>query len=166
MFQASITFSHVKLISYAGNCASYKVEMNVMPAAKNDSRIIYYSVAGFFVILAAFLVAGFSLALYWSNSYFQPLRLWSECGRSTANIFIEAGENLQNVKCIALDKELFSSPEIYVGELSRGSKDVCRFELKANASMPLRFEVLYNGKSQREVCQQGNAQFPVATYGD
>ena len=86
-----------------------------------------------------------------------PARIYSKCENESANVFIGANKDLKNVKCLALDKELFINPEIIIGDLSKNSEDVCIFELTQGASKPskkpLRFEVWYNGKAEREVCE-------------
>lgn len=81
-----------------------------------------------------------------------PVNIWSECRNDSANVFIGANENLKNVKCVALDKEFFDNQEIVIGDLSKDDEDVCRFRLSKHTLEPLRFEVWYNGKVKREVC--------------
>ncbi len=79
--------------------------------------------------------------------------IWSECGNDSANVFIGANKDLKNVKCVALDREFFGNPEIVISDLAKGDEDVCRFELLKNTRKPLRFEVWYNGRVKREVCE-------------
>ncbi len=87
------------------------------------------------------------------------MNVWSECEGQSANVFIGANGDLQNVKCVALDRELFAEPEIAtVGDMSKNDEDVCRFKLKGNTTEPLKFEVRYNdGKVRREVCNWQNS---------
>lgn len=84
--------------------------------------------------------------------------IWSECRNGSAYVFIGAGEDLKGVKCAALDKEFFGDAEVIIGDLSKNDEDVCRFALKKDTSQPLRFEVSFNGKVQREVCDWQNYQ--------
>lgn len=81
-----------------------------------------------------------------------PANIWSECRNDSANVFIGANDDLKNVKCIALDNEFFDNPEIVIGDLAKDDEDVCRFKLSKTTEEPLRFEVWYNGKVKREVC--------------
>ncbi len=102
------------------------------------------------------LIIGILLALlvFFTGCIFSTpsANIWSECRNDSANVFIGANENLKNVKCVALDKEFFDNPEIVIGNLSKDDEDVCRFRLSKDTTQPLRFEVWYNGKVKREVC--------------
>ena len=82
-----------------------------------------------------------------------PAYIHSRCEDDSANVFIGANKDLKDVKCVALDKEFFAEPEVVIGDLSKGDEDVCRFKVSGNVTEPLRFEVWYNGKVQREVCE-------------
>lgn len=75
------------------------------------------------------------------------------CGNDSAYVFIGANEDLRGVKCVALDEGFFDSPEIVLGDLSLNDEDVCRFRLLRNTTEPLRFEVWYNNRVKREVCE-------------
>ena len=81
------------------------------------------------------------------------VNIYSQCQNETANIFIGANEDLKNVKCRGLDSLFFSETEIIIGDLSTDDEDVCRFKLIKQNSEPLRFEIEYNGKIEREVCE-------------
>jgi hypothetical protein len=81
-----------------------------------------------------------------------PPSVWSECTNKSANLYIDASEDLENVRCVALDKEFFQVNEVKIGKMSEGDEDVCRFALSKETDMPLRFEVHYNGNVLKEVC--------------
>lgn len=130
-------------------------------------RLLLYAIAVFFVFLGIAALSAVPLILFVSASSYLPLSVWSECGGGSANVYVDAQQDLKNTGCIALDSGLFSPDKIELGDLSKGSRDVCRFSMDADVSMPLRFDVLYNGRSQRIVCQPGNSQgVPDAGYAD
>jgi len=123
----------------------------------DSGKIRDYSIAVLCCTIA-FWIAALFLILFSSmiGSWLQPnapLYISSECRNESANVFVTATENLNRVKCVALDKDSVVNPEISIGDLSKGSKDVCRFKLSKTTSDPLRFEVLYNGKIMRDACQ-------------
>ena len=119
-----------------------------------SSMIRNYAVAGFFVVLAVIVVLFFlnifALMLFGFGS--SPINVRSECREGAANVFVGANQDLKNVSCVALDKEWLDQPEIVIGDLSKNDEDVCRFNVDGNTTMPLRFEVRYNGEVKREVC--------------
>ncbi|MAF36794.1 hypothetical protein CL622_06780 [archaeon] len=112
-----------------------------------------------FLIIVFCLVLGLSVLTFTMNSLFffnnfgpSPISTWSECTDNSANIFISANEDLKDVKCVALDHDLFIDPDIVIGDLSQEDEDVCRLKLAQTTDDPLRFEVWYNGQVRREVC--------------
>lgn len=114
--------------------------------------------AGACLVFAIF-IGGLAFGIFTSGGRGgEPANIWSECREQSANVFIGAnGNGLQNVRCVALDRELFAEPEIAIGDMSKNDEDVCRFKLKGNTTEPLRFEVHYNGKTKREVCNWQNS---------
>ena len=115
-----------------------------------------YSIAAAFIIFAILMLAFFvKIFLMWESGI-TPANIWSECNNRSANVFIGASEDLKNVRCVALDKEFFANPEIVIGDLSKNDEDVCRFVLSKDTAQPLRFEVWYNGRVEREVCNWQN----------
>jgi len=91
-----------------------------------------------------------------------PVNVWSECRNDSAYVYIGADEDVKKVKCVALDKEFFNNTEVFVGDLSKNDEDVCRFSLIRTTTQPLRFEVWYNDRVQKEVCDWQHYQ----TYSD
>ncbi len=123
-----------------------------MGSDNQSARIRNYAIAGFCIVLAVLAVTSFLKILSLGLGAPQ-INTRSECSNDSANVFIGANEDLKNVKCVALDKELFDISEIVIGDLSKNDEDVCRFKLSKNTTEPLRFEVQYNGKVKREVCE-------------
>jgi hypothetical protein len=126
-----------------------------MNEENKSSKIRNYSIAGFFVLAAAvpaflflqFMVLGFGGT---------EVNTWSECNADSANVFVGANENLENVKCVALDKEFFAEQEKVIGDMKKNDEDVCRFNLTTATLKPLRFEIQYNNTVRREVCSWQN----------
>lgn len=119
-----------------------------------------YAIAGACLVFA-FFIGGLAIGIFTSGRA-DPVNVWSECEGQSANVFIGANGDLQNVRCVALDEELFAEPEIAIeGGMSKNDEEVCRFKLKGNATEPsLKFEVHYNdGKVRREVCNWQNSLF-------
>lgn len=124
-----------------------------MELNNQSAKIRDYAIAGFCLVFTILIVVFFlTIFTLWGFGETQ-VNIWSECGNGSANVFIGANENLRNVKCVALDKEFFANSEIIIGDLSKNDEDVCRFKLLRNTTEPLRFEVLYNNKLKREVCE-------------
>jgi len=125
-----------------------------MDSSDKSAKIRNYAIAGFFIIIT--ILAGIFFlkifTLFLGSMDANKISVWSECEGTYANVFIGANEDIKDIKCTALDTEFFTETEIFIGDLSRGSEDVCKFKLKEDTKEPLRFEVLYNGKSIREVC--------------
>lgn len=122
------------------------------------AKVRNYAIAGFFVFGTLFVIALISVVVFFIALMLQGFEsaspnTWAECRNDSANVFISANEKLEDVKCVALDREFFANPEIVVGDLAKNDEDVCRFKLARNTNEPLRFEVHYNGKVKREVCQ-------------
>ncbi|MBR9678112.1 MAG: hypothetical protein GOU97_02370 [Nanoarchaeota archaeon] len=123
-----------------------------MRSDNQSARIRNYAIAGFCIVLAVLAVTSF-LKILSLGLEAPQINTRSECSNDSANVFIGANEDLKNVKCVALDKEFFDISEIVIGDLSKNDEDVCRFKLSKNTTEPLRFEVQYNGKVKREVCE-------------
>ncbi len=123
-----------------------------MESENQSAKVRNYAIAGLCIVFTLLMLGVFVkvFALQFGES---PVRIYSKCENESANVFIGANEDLKNVKCVALDKEFFVDAEIVVGDLSKNDEDVCRFELLQDAAKPLRFEVWYNGKVEREVCE-------------
>lgn len=126
-----------------------------MKTEEKSARIRNYAIAAFFALASLFAATLFFKIAAWSISDSSP-NIWSSCSNSSANIFIGANSDVRGIRCIALDKDFFDVSEIAVGDLSKNDEDVCRFELSKPTDKPLRFEVRYNGKSEREVCNWQN----------
>ena len=132
------------------------------PMETKSARARNYAVAGFFILFCILLVIGavtffFQMFLF-GNYGISPANIWSECRNNSAHVFIGANSDLSQVKCVALDQGLFDTPEIAIGDLSKNDEDVCRFTLSRETTQPLRFEVWYNGKAEREVCDWQSSQ--------
>lgn len=124
-----------------------------MEPNNQSAKIRNYAIAGFCLVITILAVI-FFLKIFILWGFFETqVNIWSECRNDSANVFIGANENLKNVKCVALDKEFFTNSEIIIGDLSKNDEDVCRFRLSRNTTEPLRFEVWYNNKIKREVCE-------------
>lgn len=123
-----------------------------MESENQSAKVRNYAIAGVCIVFTVLMLGVFVkvFALQFGES---SARIYSSCENESANVFIGANEDLKNVKCVALDKEFFVDAEIVVGDLSKNDEDVCRFELLQDAAKPLRFEVWYNGKVEREVCE-------------
>ncbi len=127
-----------------------------MESENQSAKIRNYAIAGLCIVFTILILTIFVkvFVLHFGET---PARIYSKCENESANVFIGANEDLKNVKCLALDKELFVNPEIVIGDLSKNDEDVCIFELSQGASKPLkkplRFEVWYNDKAEREVCE-------------
>ena len=127
-----------------------------MESENQSAKVRNYAISGLCIVFTILILIFFVkvLVLQFGET---PARIYSRCENESANVFIGANENLKNVKCLALDKELFINPEIIIGDLSKNSEDVCIFELSQDASKPLkkplRFEIWYNGIAKREVCE-------------
>ncbi|MEA3343522.1 MAG: hypothetical protein U9Q92_05115 [archaeon] len=123
-----------------------------MEPENQSAKVRNYAIAGVCIVFTILMLGVFVkvFALQFGES---PARIYSSCENESANVFIGANEDLKNVKCVALDKEFFVNPEIVIGDLSKNDEDVCRFELAEGVGKPLRFEVWYNGKVEREVCE-------------
>ena len=125
-----------------------------MGSIDQSARIRNYIISGSFIIITILAIAFFlsMFLMMWGGFQANNTSIWSECRNGSANVFISTNEDLKNVKCVALDKEFFSDPEINIGDLPKNSEDVCRFKIAENTTEPLRFEVWYNGEVKREVC--------------
>ena len=127
-----------------------------MESENQSAKIRNYAIAGLCIVFTILILAFFVKAYVFQFGE-TSARIYSNCENESANVFIGANKDLKNVKCLALDKELFINPEIIIGDLSKNSEDVCIFELTQGASKPskkpLRFEIWYNGKAEREVCE-------------
>ena len=62
--------------------------------------------------------------------------------------------DIQSLQCRILDKGDMraDADEQYLGALMPGSTDVCTFVLQGELIKPVKFEVVYDGKSTRDVC--------------
>ena len=123
-----------------------------MESDNQSAKVRNYAIAGLCIVFTVLMLGVFVkvFALQFGES---SARIYSSCENESANVFIGANEDLKNVKCVALDKEFFVDAEIVIGDLSKNDEDVCRFELLQDVAKPLRFEVWYNGKVEREVCE-------------
>ncbi len=122
-------------------------------SAKIRDYAITVSCIVFTLMLLSFILLGFvSPRLFAGGGPY----IYSECSNGSAYVFIGANDDIRDIKCVALDKEFFNDTEIVIGDLSKGDEDVCRFRLSKNTPDPLRFEVWYNGRVQREVCKWQN----------
>jgi hypothetical protein len=93
------------------------------------------------------------LSSSWSSARgSEPIGFWASCSGDTANVYINANQDVKNVKCTALDAEFVSKKEVVIGDLKIRDNDVCSFNLLKNATQPLRFEIGYNDKTERIVC--------------
>ena len=124
-----------------------------MESNNQSAKIRNYTIAGFFIILTILATVFFLKIFLFMGSGASPINTRSVCRNDSANVFIGANENLKNVKCVALDKKFFTESEIIIGNLVKNDEDVCRFKLAVNTTQPLRFEVWYNGKVKRDVCE-------------
>lgn len=122
----------------------------------DSAEIRNYTIAGFFTIIIILAIIFFFKIFTLMDFGATPTNIYSECRNNTANVFIGANENLKNVKCVSLDKEFITDSEIVIGDLSKNDEDVCRFEFFKETTQPLRFEVWYNNKVEREVCDWQN----------
>ena len=65
-------------------------------------------------------------------------------------------EDLHGVQCVSLNDDLFKESTVELGDLSKGSRDVCAFEAEEKITVPPRFEIRYNdGKTFRTACENG-----------
>lgn len=124
-----------------------------MESNSTSARIRNYSMALLCIILVILGVVFFLKIFLFMGSGETPINTQSVCRNDSANVFIGANEDLKNVKCVALDKEFFTNSEIVIGDLSKNDEEVCRFKLSKGTTDPLRFEVWYNDKVKREVCE-------------
>jgi len=124
------------------------------------TKAIKYAIAAFFIILTVFIAVSVVVVIAGILGVFSEdsLTITSECRNNSAYVFISARGSPVNVKCVVLDKEYFNQTEVYVGNLSNGDEEVCIFKLDKNMADPLRFEVSYNDRVQREVCNWRNYQ--------
>ncbi len=129
-----------------------------MKTENQSAKVRNYAIAMFFVMASLFAIAFFLKIAAWSLSD-APLNIRSSCNNNSANVFIGAGRDVRDITCVALDTEFFENPEITIGDLSKNDEDVCRFELSKPTDKPLRFEVRYDGKSEREVCNWQDFNF-------
>ncbi len=123
-----------------------------MESENQSAKVRNYAMAGVCVVFII-LMLGVFVKVFAFQFGESPVRIYSSCENESANVFIGANDDLKNVKCVALDKEFFVDAEIVIGDLSKNDEDVCRFELVEGVGKPLRFEVWYNGKVEREVCE-------------
>ena len=64
--------------------------------------------------------------------------------------------DLHDVQCVSLNDGLFKESMIELGNISKGSRDVCAFEAEEKITVPPRFEIRYNdGKTFRTACESG-----------
>ncbi|MFH1126108.1 MAG: hypothetical protein V1703_03200 [Candidatus Altiarchaeota archaeon] len=122
-----------------------------------DFAIIIFCLTGtiaalLFIVIFVGWMSVVSSLLWNAERGSEPLDFWADCIGDTANVYINANEDVKNVKCTALDTEFFAKKEVSIGDLSKGDSDVCSFKLLQNATQPLRFELGYNDKVERIVC--------------
>ncbi|MBM3309108.1 MAG: hypothetical protein FJY77_02545 [Candidatus Altiarchaeales archaeon] len=113
---------------------------------------VFCTLASILILLCIFLVSIILLLMFIGILETSPPSVWSECTNKSTNLYISASEDLEQVRCVALDKEFFSASEVNIGKMSEGDEDVCRFTLARETDIPLRFEIHYNGKVLKEVC--------------
>jgi len=127
-----------------------------MDAPDKSSRIRNYSIAGFFVICGLVVLASAAVFGYFtlkiSESIETSPEIWSECEDQSAHIFVRATEDMKAVSCVALDEGFFEKQEYTLGDLSKNDADVCKFKGRTNITEPMRFEIRYNSKVRKEVC--------------
>ncbi len=112
---------------------------------------------------AIFGVASFTALNYvqikdQDNRYGSDIQAYARCEIETwATISIESHkEDLKNVQCVSLNDGLFKEPIVELGDLSKGSRDVCAFEAENTINTPPRFEIRYNeDKTLRTACERG-----------
>ncbi|MBI4044745.1 MAG: hypothetical protein HY392_03490 [Candidatus Diapherotrites archaeon] len=138
---------------------------------KNKSEIIRnYAITGFFAVAAiaalgfVFLMAKFFIL---EDNGFSQDELWTNCEKNgeQVNVFVNANQRLESVQCIALDEAFFEQAQINLGALERSDSDVCRFTLKADTTIPTRFEIKYSNKTRRQTCSEQNS-FPQTGFID
>jgi hypothetical protein len=127
-----------------------------MEPEEKSVRARNYAIAGFFVLIGL-LVVVFVVAVGWffmkvAESMESSPEIWSECGEESAHVFIRATEDMKAVSCVALDEGFFEKQEYSLGDLAKNDADVCKFKATQEIDEPLRFEVKYNGKVRKEVC--------------
>jgi hypothetical protein len=104
-----------------------------------------------FIILSVTFIASVLLSMS-SIGRVEAVSIWSECNGDTAAIYVNANEDAKNVTCRALSNGISIENEISIGDLKKGDSDVCIFRLLENSTTPLRFEVSYNNRVVRNVC--------------
>lgn len=124
-----------------------------MESSNRSARIRDYSVALLCVVFVVLGIVFFSKIFLLMGSGGTLINTRAVCGNDSVYVFIGANEDLRDVRCVALDEGFFDSPEIVLGDLSLNDEDVCRFRLLRNTTEPLRFEVWYNNRVKREVCE-------------
>ncbi len=66
---------------------------------------------------------------------------------------------MEDVRCVALDtNRIEGNTEVKLGPSAKNDEDICRFKIKQNTTEPLRFEIHYNGKIRKEVCNWQSVQ--------
>ncbi|MEX0861118.1 hypothetical protein [Nitrosopumilus sp.] len=115
-------------------------------------------------ISAIFGVASFTALNYTqmkdydNNRYRSDIQAYARCEVDKwATVSVESyKEDLQNVQCVSLNDGLFKEPIVELGDISKGSRDVCAFEAQNTINAPPRFEIRYNGdKIFKTACESG-----------
>ena len=112
-------------------------------------------------ILGVFSFAGLNYVQmkdYDNNRYGPNIQAYARCEIGTwATVTIESyKEDLQDVQCVSLNDGLFKESTMELGDLSKGSRDVCAFEAEDTINVPPRFEIRYNnGETFRTACERG-----------
>ena len=86
------------------------------------------------------------------------LHAYARCELSKyVTINIETNDSdLKNVSCTSLNPGLFEPEKIVLGDMSKGSNDVCSFKALEDITEPARFEIKYNnGQVMKKACDTG-----------
>lgn len=152
----------------AGICTKSSINLGIgkyfmAKSEANDkgTKFRNYSIAAVCLVFAVLIIAFGSYVFANLLEFSASGAIWTNCNqeRNLATVFITANDEAKNVKCVAMEKEFFSRSEISLGDLSRGDRDACKFKLDRNVEESLRFEIHYNGKVRKEVCNSPPAGF-------
>jgi len=93
-----------------------------------------------------------------NQRYERDLEAYARCETSTfASINIETYRtDLKNVSCTSLDPGLFINEVVVLGDMNKGSNDICTFKATEKINVPARFEIKYNdGQVIKKACERG-----------
>ena len=113
-------------------------------------------------IVGVFSFAALNYSQIQQENYYRDrdsgLQVYARCEIDKwATISVEAYlEDLKDVKCTSLNDGMFKDPVLILGDISKGSRDVCAFEANDSIDAPPRFEISYNdGKTSKTICENG-----------